>query len=236
MEKMLREYNPIDFLADEPSQSAPYSRIESTGLDRGSRSLSFDNHHPSQNQTDYVATGSILFLKAEKKRQAATLSVSAEVIRQSVSSCLYETRRLSGLTWQELADTFGVARRSVHLWVNGGNITPNNENTVREFLQTIRHIYSGTARATRDFLMTVGADGLSPFDMLKDGRYEAVRGLVPVAFFHAPRHHLSSEELEKRLGPDLQTQLSAIDEPVPTNPVNARIRKTWKVMEKTPKE
>lgn len=77
-----------------------------------------------------------------------------------------ELRRMSGLTWEQLATLFGVARRSVHFWASGKPMNASNEERLSRLLSVVRYINRGSARATRAAIMTAQADGVRPFDLL----------------------------------------------------------------------
>ncbi|MYE02765.1 MAG: helix-turn-helix transcriptional regulator [Alphaproteobacteria bacterium] len=48
----------------------------------------------------------------------------------NAAHALFEIRRLSGLTWQELADLFGVSRRTVHNWANGARPSAEHKRAI----------------------------------------------------------------------------------------------------------
>lgn len=66
---------------------------------------------------------------------------------------VFELRRLTGLTWEELATLLSVTRRSLHLWANGGPINTPNEKHVRDLLVAVRELDRGTARENRALLL-----------------------------------------------------------------------------------
>lgn len=90
----------------------------------------------------------------------------------STSSAVMEVRRLSGLTWDELADLFGVSRRSVHHWANGKPVNADNDQSIRRVLAVLRQISHGEAARTREALLSPGTDGRMIFDLLKEGLFE----------------------------------------------------------------
>lgn len=102
------------------------------------------------------------------------------------ANAIAELRRLSGLTWAQLARLFGVTRRSLHFWASGKPLTPANEERLNRVLAIVRKIDSGSPIANRTQLLTPDSDGRIMFDLLAEGRYEllgsAVRGGVPTAF------------------------------------------------------
>jgi DNA-binding transcriptional regulator YiaG len=96
----------------------------------------------------------------------------------SSGSAIMELRRLSGLTWAQLARLFGVTPRSLHFWASGKPLTPANEERLHKLLATIRKLDRGSARENRSLLLSVRRDGIIPFDLLVAGQYEQVLALL----------------------------------------------------------
>ncbi len=119
-----------------------------------------------------------------------------------VRRALHELRRLSGLTWESLADVLGVTRRSVHLWANGGPINSPNEKQVRDLLVALRIVDRGTATENRQLLLTPLEDGRTISDLLRDHAFdEAVafagrgRGRRPSAQSDVPSSTARAERI-----------------------------------------
>ncbi len=85
---------------------------------------------------------------------------------------IHELRRLSGLTWEDMADLLSVTRRSLHLWANGGAINTPNEKHVRDLLMALRTLDRGAARENRSLLLAPRAEGGALADLLRDRRFE----------------------------------------------------------------
>jgi transcriptional regulator with XRE-family HTH domain len=103
---------------------------------------------------------------------------------QTPSAALLELRRLSGLTWDQLARLFGITRRSLHFWASGKPLTLAHEERLQRLLATVRQLDRGSAHANRTLLLGVHADGCIPFDLLVAGQYERVLALLGPG--HAP--------------------------------------------------
>ena len=58
--------------------------------------------------------------------------------RRQTRAAVSEFRRLAGLTWEQLARVFGVARRSLHFWASGPPINAGNEEHLRRLLAVLR--------------------------------------------------------------------------------------------------
>ncbi|MEM5709754.1 helix-turn-helix transcriptional regulator, partial [Elizabethkingia meningoseptica] len=67
---------------------------------------------------------------------------------ESTAAAVLEIRRLSGLTWEELADLFDVSRRSVHHWASGKPVNTEHDQALRGVLTALRHLDRGDPAAT----------------------------------------------------------------------------------------
>lgn len=91
---------------------------------------------------------------------------------------ILELKRISGLTWDQLAQLFGVARRTLHFWANGKPLNAMNEERLSRFRATIRMIDRGSAMKNRSTLLGVLGNNTIPYDMLRQGKYKEVADLL----------------------------------------------------------
>ncbi len=91
---------------------------------------------------------------------------------ESVQTALLELRRLSGLTWDQLARLFGVSRRSLHFWASGAAVSASHEEQVQRVLAVLRQVDRGTAAENRALMLQPSPDGALPFDDLAEGRFD----------------------------------------------------------------
>jgi len=96
----------------------------------------------------------------------------------SAGTTIGELRRLSGLTWEQLAHLFNVSRRSVHFWASGKPMALSNEEHLRRLLTVVRKVDRGSARANRAVLLGASEGGISPLDLLAAREYERVLSLL----------------------------------------------------------
>ena len=97
---------------------------------------------------------------------------------QTSSAAILELRRVSGLTWDQLARLFGTTRRSLHFWATGKPLTPAHEERLHRLLATIRRLDRGSAHANRTLLLGAHDDGCIPLDLLMAEQYERVLALL----------------------------------------------------------
>jgi len=74
-----------------------------------------------------------------------------------------DVKEAAGLTWGQFADLFGVSRRSVHLWVGGGNISADHIARFEMIRAKISRLGTLTPIETRAALFALGANGVSPY-------------------------------------------------------------------------
>lgn len=97
---------------------------------------------------------------------------------ETPQAALSELRKLSGLTWEQLARLFNVSRRSLHFWASGQPMSRFNEESLHRLLSTLRYINRGSANTSRQILLSPCKNGQIPFDLLVAGRYEDVKNLL----------------------------------------------------------
>lgn len=89
---------------------------------------------------------------------------------ESTRQAVNELRKLSGLTWEQLARLFGVSRRSVHFWASGKPLSEAHEQAVLRVLAILRAADRGDARSNRALLLE--SEGVaSAFELLRLGRF-----------------------------------------------------------------
>ncbi len=139
--------------------------------------------------------------------------------RQAVS----ELRRLSGLTWDQLAQLFEVSRRSVHFWASGKPLNTPNEEKLHNILAVVRHIDRGSARANRECLVQVQENGevqengVSLLELLQQGEFEQVRSIAGAGTQRTSQAKtpLSAEGQVMREPLRPEELIEAIQEPLP---------------------
>lgn len=150
---------------------------------------------------------------------------SIEVQRMSSGSALMELRRLSGLTWERLAELFGVSRRSLHFWASGKPQNSANEERLQRLLATLRKVDRGSARENRAALFEAQADGAMLFDLLVHEQYEKVvdrLGNRPRRV-GAARKPLSAEAAAARMPPNPEELVGAMHDSVHREVGKARV-------------
>lgn len=138
--------------------------------------------------------------------------------RKRAAQNLSQLRRAAGFTWDQLARLFGVSRRAVHFWASGQPMAAENEERLHRLLAFVAEVDRGAPAETRAALLTVGAGGVRPFDLLGESRYEEAVAMLgggatlkparPTRLVRAPASWRPDELVEAR------TELAHTPEPV----------------------
>lgn len=104
----------------------------------------------------------------------AQVDTSTEATRVAIN----ELRKLSGLTWEQMAVLFNVSRRSIHFWASGQPLSSHNEENLNRLLVTIKYINRGSASTNRSLLLSYTEDGSRYLDLLACGKYEEVKQIL----------------------------------------------------------
>jgi len=137
-------------------------------------------------------------------------------------STISELRRLSGLTWDQLARLFDVSRRSLHFWASGKAMSAGNREHLQRLLVTLRAIDRGTAHANRSALLNPREDGEILFDRLIEKAYErVVASLGPGDARRVKAPRVSAKTMAERAPPPPETLVDALNDRI--HPASGRL-------------
>lgn len=88
------------------------------------------------------------------------------VDQSAVPGILQRLRRLSGLSWGEIAQAVGVSRRTIHNWLSGVRVAAVHLARLLELSRLVEITATGSVEATRTALMQPNANGRSILDDL----------------------------------------------------------------------
>lgn len=94
---------------------------------------------------------------------------------------IYELRRKTGLTWDKIAELFGVSKRSVHFWANGKPMEDYRDEKLYSLVMVIRKMDTGFSVQNRRLLLAKDEAGFSLFDLLKKGDFYSANLRIPLA-------------------------------------------------------
>ncbi len=107
----------------------------------------------------------------------------------AANGSLAELRRLSGLTWDQLARVFGVTRRALHFWASGKPMSPSNEEHLRKVLAVVCSIDRGSSAANSSALLSALDAGAPGIELLARGEYARVQLLASTVSASASERH-----------------------------------------------
>lgn len=157
-----------------------------------------------------------LLLVLERTNSGFPLSFQSANLAEANRDALNELRKLSGLTWEQLAKLFNVSRRSLHFWASGQSLSRFNEENLNRLLGTIRYINRGSASLNRNLLLSPGQNGRLLFDLLIAGEHEEVKRILGPG--NAPKKPqlvpLSQDASMSRMPPPPADLVDALQEPI----------------------
>lgn len=164
---------------------------------------------------------------------SAHSTATGSVQRQTTEStrrAITELRRISGLTWDQLARMFGVNRRSIHFWASGKALSVQHEAHLRRALDVIRRTDRGSAQLNRAALLQPGEGG-TPLELLAGARFvsaEEALGRSRAARREQPRARLDEKARAARRPPPPDELVGAEDDVAHREPTVRRRTKASK--------
>lgn len=129
-----------------------------------------------------VATGTTagIFLDPSTFRPTSSKTDAGQIDTQGAEqvSAITELRRLSALTWEQIAVLFGVSRRAVHFWATGKPMAAAHDQHLQRTLNSIRTVDRGDGPSNRSALFAQTGSGIAAFDLLVQHQYEAFVALL----------------------------------------------------------
>ena len=87
---------------------------------------------------------------------------------------LAEVKRLTGVSWDNLAGLLGCTRQALHRWSLGESISEGNRDRLAKLHATVKFIDRGDAEENRA-LLDMACGGMTVSELLSHGRFEDVR-------------------------------------------------------------
>lgn len=134
------------------------------------------------------ATSSPVFLITEQPVPAAAdvwtslvADMSAAHVRGDQDELLW-VKEHSGLTWDQLGRVFGVSRRAVHLWANGGRMNEANAESLRRFAAAVASHLGSSPEETRAALLAHESGVESVIDSFRGAQVRRPGAAVGASF------------------------------------------------------
>lgn len=158
----------------------------------------------------YPEDDSLLAIYAPGQTDSGLVGDSAGTT-SSTANDLATLRRRTGLPWSQLAQLFGVGRRSLHNWILGSTMSQKNAETLRSLLRATRALAQNLASNNKYLLQSADRRGVSILDHLAAGRFGEAEELIKAASSTARAYkrppQLSATERMKRRGPSVRERL-----------------------------
>lgn len=97
---------------------------------------------------------------------------------QTPAGQISELRRISGLTWAQLADVFGVSARAPFHWASGKPVSAENHRRLGQALAAVKYVDRGSAEANRNLLLGSVPSGQTFLELLQGEEFDQVRQLA----------------------------------------------------------
>jgi len=105
-------------------------------------------------------------------------AVAADSGGDRVSHKLSAIKRMTGWSWERLAEALGCSRQAVHGWTLGKDISNPNFERLAKLYATLVFIDRGDAEENRNLLQSVSKDGHIVSELLNRGQFEQVRDML----------------------------------------------------------
>ena len=109
---------------------------------------------------------------------ASTVSVTVQPVDQSPAELVQEFKRLSGLTWAQVASVFGVSSLPPFDWAFGKPVNAKNHEKLVSAVEVIRYIDRGASEDNRNLLLSEAVSGQTYLKLLKSAQFEIVRKIA----------------------------------------------------------
>jgi hypothetical protein len=126
----------------------------------------------------YLALGGATTTAVQNVCVYLTGDASQAAAQPTDAQPLMELRRLSGLSWEQIAGMLGVDRRSVHNWAAGKPIALKNQQRVGELLSFMQFMDRGTAHENAALLLAPTAAGPTLLQLLTEEEYRLAQHLA----------------------------------------------------------
>lgn len=146
---------------------------------------------------------------------------------------LMELRRLSGLTWEQLASCFGVERRSLHFWASGKPMNTRHLALLDRLLTFMRRFDHGNAATNRALLLRRQASGKSPLEMMALGSENTLLETCLPPSPNRPQRAFAPANDLARMPQSPVELIGALHEPLHTETGASRLAKPRRQSEKT---
>ena len=109
---------------------------------------------------------------------ANLISVTVQTVDQSPAELVQEFKRISGLTWAQIASVFEVSAHTPFDWASGKPVNAKNHEKLALAVAAIRAIDCGTADENRNLLLSEAVSGQTYLDLFRSGEFDGAQDLA----------------------------------------------------------
>lgn len=85
---------------------------------------------------------------------------------EDAAALVAELRRLTGLTWAQISQLFGVSKRAPFHWASGKNVSADHHQRLGKVVSLVRHADRGSAEENKKLLLSEANEGQTFLDLL----------------------------------------------------------------------
>lgn len=148
------------FFMPAPTMSTPPSQVRYLGVGNGNIRI---YAHPETQMTALHSSTSRSPSPTERNQE----NPGQEAHSQSDSDIVRSIKDTTGLTWEQIGRIFGVSRRAVHNWANGGRINASNSEALYQMASAVRELEHLPLNERRRKILAIGPNSHQLVDRLR---------------------------------------------------------------------
>jgi hypothetical protein len=104
--------------------------------------------------------------------KSSPVTFKVQVGNETPADLVGEFRRISGLTWLQVAEVFDVSQRAAFDWASGKTVSAKNHHRLGEAVAALRYADRGSASQNKNLLLSNTTDGRTFLSLLNSSSFE----------------------------------------------------------------
>ncbi|MYB35578.1 MAG: helix-turn-helix domain-containing protein [Gammaproteobacteria bacterium] len=163
--------------------------------------LGLSNRYEFTKDSAYVLCQFQQYFKPSTTTVPKILVYSEDNESKSPAELVHSVRNLSGMTWAQVAEIFGVSSRAVYGWASGRAISSAHHQHLGDVFATLKHIDRGSAEENINLLLSNYHEGRTFFELLKANQCDQVKAIAGKGVNRPPFGKYLTEEAKKYNAP-----------------------------------